>query len=68
MVWLGWGRIPFVRLEWPVVGTSLEALSSPGTSSLAWIHRMFPKKNYILGLKMCQLNVKGFNSHTKQIL
>ena len=36
MVWLGWGRIPFVRLEWPVVGTSLEALSSLGTSSLAW--------------------------------
>ena len=36
MVWLGWGRIPFVRLEWPVVGASLEALSSLGTSSLAW--------------------------------
>ena len=36
MVWLGWGRIPFVRLEWPVVGTSLEAPSSLGTSSLAW--------------------------------
>lgn len=36
MVWLGWGRIPFVRLEWPVVRTSLEAPSSLGTSSLAW--------------------------------